>query len=49
MQQIVKNRDAKLLTLLTSGLAVDAIGCYDCGHIELTVNPKKARALSRKP
>lgn len=42
-------RDAKLSTLLTSGIAVDAIGCYDCGHIELTVDPKKTRALSRKP
>jgi len=41
-------RDAKLSTLLTSGVAVDAIGCYDCGHIELTMNPKKARALSKK-
>lgn len=41
-------RDAKLSTLLISGVAVDAIGCYDCGHIELTMNPKKARALSKK-
>ncbi len=42
-------RDAKLLTLHTSGVAVDAVGCYDCGHIELTVNPKKVRELSGKP
>jgi predicted nucleic-acid-binding Zn-ribbon protein len=42
-------RDAKLSTLLTTGVTVDAIGCYDCGHIELTVDTKKARALSRKP
>jgi len=41
-------RDVKLLTLHTSGVAVDAIGCYDCGHIELTVDPKKARAISKK-
>jgi predicted nucleic-acid-binding Zn-ribbon protein len=42
-------RDAKLSSLLTTGVVVDAIGCFDCGHIELTVDLKKARALSRKP
>ncbi len=40
-------RDENLSTLLTTGVAVDAIGCYDCGHIELTVDPKKAKALSK--
>jgi len=40
--------DTKILTIHTSGVPVDAIGCYDCGHIELTMNPKKARALSKK-
>jgi predicted nucleic-acid-binding Zn-ribbon protein len=40
--------DAKLLTLHTSGVVVDAIGCFDCGHIELTVDPKKIRNISRK-
>jgi predicted nucleic-acid-binding Zn-ribbon protein len=40
--------DAKLSSVLTTGVVVDAIGCFDCGHIELTVDLKKVRKLSRK-
>ena len=41
-------KGAKLLTIATSGVPVDAIGCFDCGHVELIIDPKKARAMSRK-
>lgn len=41
-------KGSKILTVHTSGIPVNAIGCYDCGHIELTMNPKKAKALSKE-
>jgi len=41
-------KGAKLLTIHTSGVPVGAIGCLDCGHIELTVDPKTAKELSKK-
>jgi predicted nucleic-acid-binding Zn-ribbon protein len=41
-------KDAKILTVHSSGVAVNAIGCYDCGHVELTMDPKKAKALSKE-
>jgi predicted nucleic-acid-binding Zn-ribbon protein len=40
-------KNAKLVTVLTSGVLVDAILCLDCGHIDLVVNAEKARALSK--
>lgn len=40
-------KDARLVTVLTNGVAVDAVLCLDCGHIELIVNPEKARSITR--
>jgi predicted nucleic-acid-binding Zn-ribbon protein len=40
-------KDAKLVTVLTTGVLVDAMLCLDCGHVELVVNTEKARALSK--
>jgi len=39
-------KKATLVALLTSGVPVDAVVCYDCGHVELVVDTRKARALS---
>jgi predicted nucleic-acid-binding Zn-ribbon protein len=40
-------KEAKLVAVLTSGVLVDAILCLDCGHMDLVVDAKKARALSK--
>jgi predicted nucleic-acid-binding Zn-ribbon protein len=40
-------KDAKLVAVLMSGVRVDAILCLDCGHMDLVVDAKKARALSK--
>ncbi len=40
-------RGAKLLTVLTTGAAVSALTCLDCGHLELMVDAEKAKALTR--
>lgn len=40
-------KDAKLVTVLTTGVMVDAMICLDCGHIDLAVNVEKARAISK--
>ncbi len=41
-------KDAKLVTVLTTGVLVDAVLCLDCGHVELVVNAEKARALLKE-
>ena len=41
-------KDAKLVSVFTTGVMVDALICLDCGHIDLAVNADKARAM-RKP
>jgi predicted nucleic-acid-binding Zn-ribbon protein len=41
-------KGSKVLTVHTSGVPVNAIGCYDCGHVELTLDTKKAKALSKE-
>lgn len=38
---------ARLVTVMTTGVLVNATLCLDCGHIEMSVNPDKARALSK--
>ena len=38
-------KDAKLVSFLTTGAAVNAITCLDCGHVELIVDPERARSL----
>ena len=40
-------KDAKLVTVLTTGVLVNAILCLDCGHIDLVVNAEKAKAISK--
>lgn len=42
-------KDAKLVTVFTTGVVVGANLCLDCGHIELVVDPVKARAISKAP
>ena len=40
-------KNAKLAALLTTGVPVDTIMCYDCGHVELVADTKKAKSLVR--
>ena len=41
----VRPKDAKLLTVLKTGVPVDAIICLGCGHIELIVDIAKAKKI----
>ena len=38
-------KHANLVALLKTGVPVDTIVCYDCGHVELVVNTETAKAL----
>ncbi|MHC4641555.1 MAG: hypothetical protein ACYS32_07915 [Planctomycetota bacterium] len=40
-------KNFNLVALLATGVLVDTIMCYDCGHVELVVNKAKARSLAR--
>ncbi len=40
-------KNASLLTILTTGAMVSALTCLDCGHVELLVDTKKAKALAK--
>lgn len=40
-------RDAKLVTVLTTGVMVHTIICLDCGHVELVVDADKARSIAK--
>jgi len=40
-------KGAKMLTILTTGAPVSALTCLDCGHVELFVDAKKARAITK--
>ena len=40
-------RNAKLVTVLTTGVPVQTVMCYDCGHVELVVDAKKARSIAK--
>jgi predicted nucleic-acid-binding Zn-ribbon protein len=40
-------KNARLVTVLTTGVPVDTLICYDCGHVELVVDPKKAKSIAR--
>ena len=44
----VRPKDAKLVTVLTTGVLVDAIVCVDCGHVELIVNKDKIKSVLKK-
>ena len=39
-------RDAKLMTLLTTGVPISNLTCFDCGHVELLVDVDKAKSLA---
>jgi len=40
-------RDAKLVTVLTTGVMVHTVICLDCGHVELVVDADKARSIAK--
>ena len=42
-----RTKNAKLLTVLTTGVPVDTIICYDCGHVELVVDTEKAKSIAK--
>jgi predicted nucleic-acid-binding Zn-ribbon protein len=35
-------------SVLSGGVVVDAKTCLDCGHVELVVDPEKAKSLAGK-
>ena len=39
-------KNAKIVTILTTGVPVSGLMCLDCGHIEMVVDAKKARSLA---
>jgi predicted nucleic-acid-binding Zn-ribbon protein len=41
-------KDARLVSVFTTGILVEAILCLDCGHIELLVDAHKARSISKE-
>jgi predicted nucleic-acid-binding Zn-ribbon protein len=40
-------KHAKLVTVLTTGVPVETIMCYDCGHVELVIDTEKAKSIAR--
>lgn len=40
-------KEAKLVTVLTTGVPVSANICLDCGYVELVVNADKARSIAK--
>ena len=40
-------KQAKFMTVFTSGTPVSGITCLDCGHVEMLVDTEKAKALLR--
>jgi len=40
-------KNAKFVAVLTTGVPVDTIMCYDCGHVELVVDAVKAKAIAK--
>ena len=40
-------KHAKLLTVLTTGVPVDTVMCYDCGHLELVIDTVKAKSIAK--
>ncbi len=39
--------DFKPRALFTTGVRIDAVACFECGHLELVVNADKASSLSK--
>ena len=42
-----RSEDAKLVSVLTTGVLVNAEVCFDCGHVELIVDANKVRSLAK--
>ena len=40
-------KHAKLVTVLTTGVPVDTLMCYDCGHVELVIDTVKAKSIAK--
>ena len=40
-------KDAKFVTVLTTGAPVSALTCLDCGHVEMMVDAEKAKAITK--
>jgi predicted nucleic-acid-binding Zn-ribbon protein len=40
-------KEANLLGVLLTGAPVSALTCLDCGHVEMLVDIKKAKALAK--
>ncbi len=40
-------KNANFVAMLKTGVPVDTIMCYDCGHVELVFNTEKAKSLVR--
>ena len=38
-------KNANLTAVLKTGVPVDAVMCYDCGHVELVVDAERAKSL----
>lgn len=38
---------SRLVSVLTTGVIVNAMLCLECGHIDMAVNPGKVRALAK--
>ncbi len=39
--------NAKISAFFTSGVPVSSIMCFDCGHVELIVDPKKIKLITK--
>ncbi len=42
-------KDAKLVTVLTTGVPVSALICLNCGHVELVVDAERVRSITKNP
>lgn len=40
-------KNANLVAFIKTGVPVNTIICYDCGHVELVVNAEKVKSLVR--
>ncbi len=38
-------KEAKFMTIFTTGTLVSGLTCLDCGHVEMVVDTKKAKTL----
>ena len=39
-------KHAKLLAVLTTGVLVNGVVCFDCGHVELLVDADKIKSIT---